>query len=323
MREFDVKDKISPEIAKICPTIPIITGPTAVGKTSTSIELAKMIDGEIVSIDSRQLYKYLDIGTAKPTLREQKEIQHHLIDLFEPTVQVSAGEYRRLAIDVVEDIVSRGKTPIFVGGSGMYINALVHGIFKDSTSNPELRNKLMAEIEEKGNVALYNRLMNIDPDSAKKIHINDAKRITRALEIYRITGKPASQHFQKQEDNPAFPTKVFVLTREREKLYNRINLRVDQMLEDGLVKETEDLLTNKYRSAMDELKTLGYQEVIQFLDKKVDYETMVESLKMNTRRYAKRQLTWLRHQLKTEWIELQDSDNAVSIAKNIKNLLKS
>lgn len=323
MREVDVKDKISPEIAKICPTIPILTGPTAVGKTSTSIELAKMIDGEIVSIDSRQLYKYLDIGTAKPTLREQTEIPHHLIDLFEPTVQVSAGEYRRLAIDVVEEIVSKGKTPIFVGGSGMYINALVHGIFKDSASNPEIRNRLMAEIEEKGNVTLYNRLMDIDPDSAKKIHINDAKRITRGLEIYEITGKPPSQHFQTQENNPAFPTKIFVLTRERSKLYKRINLRVNQMIEEGLIKETEDLLNNRYRSAMDELKTLGYQEVIQFLDKEVEHNIMVENLKMNTRRYAKRQLTWLRHQLDAEWIELQDSDNAISIAKKITNSLKS
>ena len=323
MREVEVKDKISPEIAKICPTIPIITGPTAVGKTSTSIELAKMIDGEIVSIDSRQLYKYLDIGTAKPTLREQKTIPHHLIDLFEPTVQVSAGEYRRLAIDVVENIVSRGNTPIFVGGSGMYINALVHGIFKDSTSNPELRKKLMAEIKVKGNVTLYNRLMDIDSESAKKIHLNDAKRITRALEIYEITGKPPSQHFQKQESNPAFPPKIFVLTRERSKLYERINLRVDQMLDEGLIKETEDLLNNKYRSALDELKTLGYQEVIQYLDEEVDYNALVQNLKMNTRRYAKRQLTWLRHQLEAEWIKLQDSDNAITVAKKIRNSLNS
>lgn len=314
-------NKLNSEIEKTGLIIPIITGPTAVGKTSTSIQLAKLLNGEIVSIDSRQLYKYLDIGTAKPTLREQKTIPHHLIDLYEPTRQVSAGEYRNLAINVVEKIVSRGKTPIFVGGSGMYIKSLVHGIFKNSTSDSKIRNELLQEIEEKGNVHLYNRLMDIDPETAKKIHINDAKRITRALEIFQITGKPASQHFESQEANPAFPTKIFVLYRERTKLYERINKRVDQMFADGLIKETEDLLKNKYRESMDELKTLGYQEVIQYLDNEVSLQKMTENLKMNTRRYAKRQLTWLRHQLDAEWIEVTDSDNAIDIANKIKILL--
>ncbi len=314
-------NKLNSEIEKTGLIIPIITGPTAVGKTSTSIQLAKLLNGEIVSIDSRQLYKYLDIGTAKPTLREQKTIPHHLIDLYEPTRQVSAGEYRNLAINVVEKIVSRGKTPIFVGGSGMYIKSIVHGIFKNSTSDSKIRNELLQEIEEKGNVHLYNRLMDIDPETAKKIHINDAKRITRALEIFQITGKPASQHFESQEANPAFPTKIFVLYRERTKLYERINKRVDQMFADGLIKETEDLLKNKYRESMDELKTLGYQEVIQYLDNEVSLQKMTENLKMNTRRYAKRQLTWLRHQLDAEWIEVTDSDNAIDIANKIKILL--
>jgi tRNA dimethylallyltransferase len=317
-----MNNKISPEIEKICPKIPILTGPTAVGKTSTSIELAKLLNGEIISIDSRQLYKYLDIGTAKPTLREQKAIPHHLIDLFEPTRQVSAGEYRRLAIEVVEKIVTREKTPIFVGGSGMYIKAVVHGIFKNSTSNPEIRQALLQEIEEKGNIPLYNRLMDIDSETAKKIHMNDAKRITRALEIYQITGKPASQHFKNQKANPAFPTKIFVLYRERPELYERINKRVDKMLSEGLVKETEDLLTNRYRDAMHELKTLGYQEVIQYLDDDVSLDEMTENLKMNTRRYAKRQLTWLRHQLDAKWIQVTDDDNAKDIAINIKNSLE-
>lgn len=313
-----MKERIRPDIAKICPIIPILTGPTAVGKTSTSIELARMLDGEIVSIDSRQLYKYLDIGTAKPTLREQAAIQHHLIDLYEPTVQVSAGEYRRLAVDVVEKIVKVGRTPIFVGGSGMYIKAVTHGIFKNSTSDPEIREALLKEIQEKGNVTLYNRLVDIDPVTAKKIHMNDAKRITRALEIYQLTGKPPSEHFEKQEADPAFPTKIFVLYRERSKLYERINLRVDQMLEEGLIAETENLLNNRYRDAMDELKTLGYQEVIQYLDGDVTLEEMTENLKMNTRRYAKRQLTWLRHQLDAQWIEVKDDDTAIGIAKKIK-----
>ncbi|MBN2281218.1 MAG: tRNA (adenosine(37)-N6)-dimethylallyltransferase MiaA [Candidatus Marinimicrobia bacterium] len=318
-----MKDRLNPQIEKISPVIPLLTGPTAVGKTSTSIELAKILDGEIISIDSRQLYKFLDIGTAKPTLREQKSIPHHLIDLYDPTIQVSAGEYRKLAIDVVEKIVSRGKWPIFVGGSGMYIHAVVHGIFQESISDSLVREKLMNEIAEKGNVFLYNRLMDIDSEAAKKIHINDAKRIIRALEIYELTGETPTQHFQNQHQNPAFPAKIFVLTRERAQLYHRINQRVDQMLADGLVTETEKLLAQNYRSAMDALKTLGYQEVIQYLDHEVDYSTMVENLKMNTRRYAKRQLTWFRHKLEAEWIELQDNDDAGSIAKKIAKSLKN
>ncbi|MFP4548139.1 MAG: tRNA (adenosine(37)-N6)-dimethylallyltransferase MiaA [Fidelibacterota bacterium] len=311
-------EKITSDTWKICPTIPIITGPTAVGKTSASIELAKMIDGEIVSIDSRQLYKFLDIGTAKPTLREQKEIPHHLIDLFEPTKQVSAGEYRRLAVQTVEGIVNRGKTPIFVGGSGMYIKAITHGIFKESTSHRKVRKELQSEIEEKGNVPLYNRLMEIDPETAKKIHINDAKRITRALEIYKITGKPPSEHYKAQQPDPAFPTQLFVLHRDRAKTYARINQRVEQMISEGLIEETKDLLNNRYRDAMNELKTLGYQEVIQYLDGEVNLAEMTENLKMNTRRYAKRQLTWSRHQLDAQWIEISDQDTAIDIAKKIK-----
>lgn len=312
-----MKEKSNPELFEKCPLIPILTGATAVGKTSTSIELAKILNGEILSIDSRQLYKFLDIGTAKPTLREQKAIPHHLIDLFEPTRHVSAGEYRRLAVKVVEDIISRGKTPIFVGGSGMYIKALTHGIFKRSTSNPEIRHALLHEIQEKGNIPLYNRLMEIDPETARKIHINNAKRITRALEIFQITGKPASEHFEKQKLDPAFPTKVFVMNRERPILYERINKRVDQMLSDGLINETQNLLKNCYRNAMDELKTLGYQEVIQFIDKEISLEEMTENLKMNTRRYAKRQLTWLRHQLDAQWIDISNTDSPESVAKKI------
>jgi len=313
-----MSDTIKPEFLNNCPNIPILTGPTAVGKTATSLRLAEMLQGEIISIDSRQLYKYLDIGTAKPTLREQATIPHHLIDLYEPTKQVSAGEYRRLAVDRVEKILDRGKLPIFVGGSGMYIKAITHGIFKESTSNPKIRQALLQEIEEKGNIPLYNRLMEIDPATAKKIHINDAKRITRALEIYELTGKAPSEHFQKQKKNPAFPTQIFVLYRQREQLYERINLRVDQMLADGLIAETKDLLKNRYREAMDELKTLGYQEVIQYLDGEVTLEEMTENLKMNTRRYAKRQLTWLRHQLEAQWIEVTDNSTAEEIANKIR-----
>ncbi len=317
-----MKEKISPEIEKICPIIPIITGPTAVGKTSTSIALAHKNEGEIVSIDSRQIYKYLDIGTAKPTLRDQKGIPHHLIDRFDPSQQVSAGEYRRLAVQTVETVVSRGHLPIFVGGSGMYIKAITQGFFQKSTSDPAIRDRLQQEITERGNMPLYNRLMEIDPVTAKKIHINDAKRITRNLEIYEITGKPPSEHFKNQKKVPAFPTQVIVLNRDRDKLYTRINKRVDLMLDEGLVEETEALLSKHYRQALDDLKTLGYQEVIQYLDNDISYDAMVENLKRNTRRYAKRQLTWLRHQVAAEWIHLTNQSTAEKTAEKIRKLLR-
>ncbi len=308
-------------IIQNCPIIPIITGPTAVGKTQTSIELAKKMNGEIVSIDSRQLYKYLDIGTAKPTLREQTGIPHHLIDIFEPNVLISAGKYRDLATKTVHDIVSRGKLPIFVGGSGMYIKAIIHGIFKQSKSDPEIRNRLLHEIKEKGNALLYNRLVDVDPDSATKIHLNDSKRITRALEIFEITGKPASQLYKNQVPDPAFPTKIFVFHMKRDELYKRINQRVDQMLNEGLIDETQNMIDQGHRDALDTIKTIGYQEVIQYLDNTVSLEEMTENLKQNTRRYAKRQLTWFRNQLDAEWIEMNYNYSPEKVAKNIEKSL--
>ncbi|HPN75187.1 MAG TPA: tRNA (adenosine(37)-N6)-dimethylallyltransferase MiaA, partial [Candidatus Marinimicrobia bacterium] len=170
--------------------IPFIVGPTAVGKTATAIELAKQLNGEIISVDSRQVYRGLDVGTAKPTLRQQQEIPHHLVDILDLDEQISAGAYRNLALKTVSEIQSRGRLPIFVGGSGLYVNAVLKGIFQESTTNPEIRREIRQELQEKGVVALYNQLLEIDPDTVLKIHINDVKRITRALEIYRITGQP-------------------------------------------------------------------------------------------------------------------------------------
>jgi tRNA dimethylallyltransferase len=170
-----------------------ITGPTAVGKTEVAIELAKMVNGEIISVDSRQVYKGLDIGTAKPTLRHQREVPHHLIDILEPNEEISAGLYRKLALKSVNEIISRGRLPIFVGGTGLYISAVIKGIFDESCTDKNVRMKIKEELEEKGIETLYERLSNIDPELASKIHINDIKRIARALEIYEITGTPPSE----------------------------------------------------------------------------------------------------------------------------------
>ncbi|RKY55346.1 MAG: tRNA (adenosine(37)-N6)-dimethylallyltransferase MiaA, partial [Candidatus Neomarinimicrobiota bacterium] len=184
--------------------IPFIVGPTAVGKTNTALELAKLLNGEIISVDSRQVYIGMDVGTAKPTLRQQKGIPHHLIDILKPGEAISAGHYRKLALEAVESILARGKRPIFVGGSGLYVKAVLKGIFTGSKTDEKIRKKIKRELEEKGAVALYNRLVDIDPESAVKIHVNDVKRITRALEIYEITGKPPSEHYKNQKTNPPF-----------------------------------------------------------------------------------------------------------------------
>lgn len=303
------------------PIIPFIVGPTAVGKTATAIELAQRLDGEIISIDSRQVYRGLSVGTAKPTLRQQKEIPHHLIDILEPTEQISAGAYREMALEKVAEIRSRGKLPIFVGGSGMYVKAVVQGIFEESVTDHRVRNRLKRELREKGTAALYNRLLEIDPDLAIKTHINDVKRIIRALEIYAITGKAPSAHYRGQNTNPPFPYQIFVLTMERQLLYHRINERVDRMIAEGLVDEVVNLLNAGFRKNLDALLTLGYREVINYLDGECNFNDMVANIKRNTRRYAKRQLTWFRNQLEAEWIEIKPERDIAEISQQIINIL--
>lgn len=297
--------------------VPIITGPTAVGKTATAIELAQKLDGEIISIDSRQVYRGLDVGTAKPTLRQLKEIPHHLIDILDPAEKISAGAYRELALKTVSGIRARGRLPIFVGGSGMYIKTVIEGIFEESLTDEAVRQKIRAELEAQGAAALYNRLVDIDPELAVKTHLNDIKRITRALEIYAITGKPPSEHYRNQKSEPPFPYRIFVLTMERQQLYERINERVDRMIADGLVDEVRRLLAAGLRGDLDALLTLGYQEVVAYFDGQCTHDEMVENIKRNTRRYAKRQLTWFRNQLKAKWIEVSEAAPLTTVFEQI------
>jgi len=295
-----------------------ILGPTAVGKTATAIELARIIDGEIISIDSRQVYRGLDVGTAKPTLNQQSTVAHHLIDVLNVSQNISAGVYRELALKTVAEIRSRGKIPVFVGGSGLYVNALLKGIFEESTTDPEIRRQIRLELQEKGIATLYNQLIDIDPATAVKIHMNDVKRITRALEIYRITGQPPSRHFQCQDRQPPFAYRLFILNAGREELYRRINARVDQMLADGLVTEVENLIAAGNRTHLEALRTLGYQEVLAFLDGNLDLSEMREHIRQNTRRYAKRQLTWFRNQYpEAIWIDVTDRSTPSEIAEII------
>jgi len=299
-----------------------VLGPTAVGKTATAIELAKTIDGEIVSIDSRQVYRGLDIGTAKPTLWQQSEIPHHLVDILDLNQNISAGTYRERALRTVSDIFSRKKVPVFVGGSGLYVNALLRGIFDESTTDPEIRRQIRLELQAKGIAMLYNQLLDADPATALKIHLNDVKRVTRALEIYRVTGRPPSQHFQEQNHQPPFDYRLFILNAERVELYRRINERVDQMLTDGLVAEVQELIAAGQRTELEALRTLGYQEVLAYLAGQFDFATMRENIKQNTRRYAKRQLTWFRNQYpEAVWIDVTDIADGIGIAAVIRECL--
>jgi len=306
---------------KNLPPVPFVLGPTAVGKTMTAIELARKLKGEIISIDSRQVFRGMTIGTAKPTMKQIADIPHHLIDILNPNEQISAGGYRELALKSVKEILNRGNLPIFVGGSGMYVKAMIYGIFNDSITDNKVRDKIQKELKEKGAATLYNRLVDIDPEVALKIHVNNVKRITRALEIYEITGKPPSQHYKKQQIEEPFPNKIFILNRDRKLLYNRINERVDEMIGEGLIDEVRQLLKNGSRVDLETLKTLGYQEIVPYLDDKCSKEEMIENLKQNTRRYAKRQLTWFRHQLNACWIEIGKDFSAKQIADHIMEIL--
>lgn len=286
--------------------IPFIVGPTAVGKTAVSIELGKQLNGEIISVDSRQIYKKLNIGTAKPDPEEMKQVEHHLVGIVEPDKRISAGKYRELALKKVNQILAKGKLPIFVGGSGMYIRSVTRGFFKGSRTDQEIRAEIKKELKIKGRKALYQRLQKIDPEYAKKIHFNDTKRITRALEIYRINDKPPTELYNEQKNSPPFPHIILGLKRKRKKLYQRINQRVDEMIKAGLIDEVVSLRQEGYGKTFNRIKTVGYYEINRYLDGEISKEEAIELIKQNTRNYAKRQMSWFRNQTETTWISIED-----------------
>ncbi len=274
----------------------IIAGPTAVGKTNLSIKLAKELNGEIVSTDSMQIYKYMDIGSAKITKEEMEGIPHHMIDVVDPETPFSVVEYRNMALKCIEDIISRNKLPILVGGTGLYINALTCNMnFTEAESDEEYRKELELLAEEHGNEYIHNMLKDIDPISYKEIHYNNRKRVIRALEVYKLTNKPFSSFNSGEEFyNGPYDVKYYVLNMNREKLYERINLRVDIMIENGLIDECIKLKDMGYNSLMQSMQGIGYKEVLYYLDNKITYNKAIEMIKQGSRNYAKRQLTWFR-----------------------------
>ena len=289
-----------------------------VGKTALSIELAKKINGEIISADSMQIYKDMDIGTAKPDKEEMQGIKHYLLDCISPDVRYSVAEYKQDATKAIEEILQKGKTPIIVGGTGLYVDALIYGIeYNDIKIDEEYRMKLEKIAEEQGLQPLYEMALKIDEEAMKKISSNDKKRIMRVLEIYKATGKTKTQQeIESRKNGVKYDYKVFALNMDREVLYNRINLRVDIMIKNGLVEEVKNL-KEKYNKFPTAMQGLGYKEVVEYLEGKITEEEMIEKIKMETRRYAKRQLTWFRKNKETIWLDAtKEKDYNVSQIAN-------
>ena len=286
----------------------VICGPTASGKTALSIELAKKINGEIVSCDSMQIYKEMDIGTAKPTKEEMQEIPHYMINTIFPNERYSVADYKKDAKKAIREIIKKGKVPIIVGGTGLYVDSLIYEIeYPDIKFDEKYRQELEEQVRKDGLEKLYNKAKKIDPEAMLKISSNDKKRILRVLEIYKPTGKTKTEQERKsREKEPEFDYLVYGLNMPREKLYERINLRVDIMIKQGLIKEVEEIY-KKYNEFPTAMQGLGYKEVVEYLEGHLTKEEMIEKIKQETRRYAKRQMTWFRKNKQTIWLDTENT----------------
>lgn len=298
------------------PKVVVIVGPTASGKTSLSIELAKKINGEIISSDSMQIYKDMDIGTAKVTKEEAQSIKHYLVDCVSPDERYTVSDFKKDAESSIEEILKKGKTPIIVGGTGLYVNSLIYGIeYPEFEFDENYRNELMTRAEsEDGLKEIWEEANKIDPEAMKKISPNDKKRIVRVLEIFKATGKTKTeQEILSRQNGVKYDYKVFGITMDRKKLYSRINLRVDIMIKKGLEEEVRNLL-NKYKKFPTAMQGLGYKEVVEYFDGKLTYEEMIDKIKQESRRYAKRQLTWFRKNKETIWLDGENEmENNINI----------
>lgn len=290
-----------------------LLGPTAVGKTEIAIQLAQRLNAEIVSVDSRQIYRRMDIGTAKPTPEEQRAAPHHLIDCADISQPFSVADYQSRADTAIADIQNRGKQVLLVGGAGLYFRAIVDGLFEGPGADAALRKHLQQEAEERGLAALHDRLRACDPKSADRIHPNNVVRVIRALEVYELTGIPMSEHQQQwAQEKQRYPFIAFGLTVPRALLYRRIEQRVDLMLANELISEVKSLLAAGYARDTVALQSFGYKELIAYLDGNCTYTEAVAQLKQNTRRFAKRQLTWFRKDTRIEWIDRESTPDVVT-----------
>ncbi|HOA18927.1 MAG TPA: tRNA (adenosine(37)-N6)-dimethylallyltransferase MiaA [Sedimentibacter sp.] len=299
----------------------VIVGPTAVGKTYISVELAKKLNTEIISADSMQIYKGMNIGTAKITEEEKQGIIHHMIDIINPDEEYSVSEFKYDAEKIIDRLLSENRIPIIVGGSGLYVNSLIYDLdFGNTKSNKKLREYYTYYYKEHGEDALYDKLLKIDPVAAEKIHKNNIKRIIRALEVYDITGVKFSElNTDIRKKSNKYDCILIGLSMERKVLYERINQRVDEMLSKGLVDEVSSLIKKGYGKNLVSMRGIGYKEIIEYLEGNTDYEEAVNTLKQNTRRFAKRQYTWF---LKDENVKWFSMDNPSEIDKTLDSIVE-
>jgi len=284
------------------PEIVVICGPTAIGKTSIAISVAECFGGEIVGADSMQIYRHLDIGTAKPTPEERGRVPHHLIDVADPDEPYDAARFYRDARQAIADILGRGRLPVVAGGTGFYIRALLYGLCDAAPEDPSVRSRLREEAFEQGGGHLYGRLQHCDPEAASKIHPNDTYRVLRALEVFEITGITMTDYRRRHcfSDAPFEPLKLG-LDMDRVALYERIDRRVDQMIADGLLDEVKRLLDKGYAEHLRPMQALGYRHMIDYIRGRLEWGDMIDTLKRDTRRYAKRQFTWFRADSQIIW----------------------
>lgn len=289
----------------------VLIGPTAVGKTELSIDLAKRLNAEIISADSMQIYKYMDIGTAKITEEEMEGVPHHLIDFLYPDEEYTVSDYQRDASRLITEINARGRLPMVVGGTGLYINSLVYELnFAKAPPDEEYRVELEELAANHGIEYIHDLLSKVDPESAKTISKKDKKRIIRALEVYKTTGKTMSEYnknFRKETDK--YDLCMVCLNMDRQKLYDRINMRVDIMIENGLIDEVKGILHKGYHKNLVSLKGIGYKEIIEYLDGNLTLDEAIEKIKKGSRNYAKRQLTWFRRDKRIKWVNKDDFDD--------------
>lgn len=300
----------------------IIAGPTATGKSALAVSLAKKLDGEIISADSMQIYRRMDIGSAKVTIDEMQGVPHYMLDIKEPSEEnFSVADYCALAKEKIEDILKRKKLPIIVGGTGLYISSLADNIeFAEGNTNLELRERLFAIAEEKGNAYVHAMLKKIDPETAESVHENNIKRIVRAIEVYNATGITLSEQNRRSKNTPSpYNFIMLALFLNREKMYERINLRVDKMFEQGLIDEVKALAAEGLTREMQAMQGIGYKEVFDYMENSITKEECIELVKKNTRNYAKRQLTWFKRDKRYIWLDAQAQnveDDAFYVIKN-------
>ena len=300
----------------------VILGPTCSGKTYLSLLLAKSLNSEIVSADSRQIFKQLSIGTAKPTEQELEIVKHYFIDSHAPTDEFNVSKFETEALNVIEQIHLQNKIPIVVGGSGLYIKAIVEGLWNDVDTDPIYREQLLKEKEEFGNQFLYDKLVKVDSQSAKSMLPQNWKRVIRALEVFHLTGKSILQFHREHKRKSDLEFHQFGLKWEREVLYQNIETRVDKMIYDGLVNEVKSILELGYAPELNSLNTVGYKEIIAYLNGEHDLNRAIELIKRNTRRFAKRQMTWFRKDENIEWFDVEDGSEIDEIGKNILEVFK-